>query len=54
MCRLIRIPLDDSPDFGGIRDAEEAVVEKWPSNQGVVLCMHTRGLTGEAPGVWDH
>lgn len=41
MCRLIRTPLVDSPDFGGIRDAEKAVVEMWPSNQDVVLCMHT-------------
>lgn len=41
MCRLIRTPLVDSPDFGGIRDAEKAVVEKWPSIQDVVLCMHT-------------
>lgn len=41
MCRLIRILVIDSPVLRENRDAEKAVVEKWPSKQDGVLCVHT-------------
>lgn len=41
MCRPIRTLLADSPFLLENRHAEEAVVEKWPSDrQDFVLCMH--------------
>lgn len=40
MCRLIRTLLVDSPVLGENRDAEKAVVEKWPSKQEGIPCVH--------------